>query len=413
MRSFKGSPDALPQKAFLVSSEYELKGCTVLKVGSKTELKLDLAKTISATSSIEVDPKERYFLPSSSIDNNFKETDITIESYDNQTLKSLSATIDDKAGDAVTAVIGTAIRLAAISAGVSIADLLRKPVADQRAALCAEQAVAALDRIKELEGKKKASAKAADVSALAPDLNEIDTAIAREKQRYLIHKELMHWVPTRGTLTLDLYPQEFIASQTWVTQEGIQQLKDSNQADSDGRILSLMTALSITPFLPLSTENFAGPPPTGFVVRAPAMAILRMCDEKCPTENSDVTKVLSATEHAVPQLGQYVVVPLTSKLFQNQTISLTMTADGVISKLGWKSNASGTAALQAVNTNLDAVAKAKTASDKAKADAGRPAASKDRDHANEVKDNNNAVADCLKAQKAVAEVGGTVTGSCQ
>ena len=93
-----------------------------MKVGNKSELKVDLAKTISVTPSIEVDPKERYYLPYSSIDNSFKETDITIESYDNQTLKSLSATINDKAGDAAAAVIGTAIRLAAISAGLPVSD---------------------------------------------------------------------------------------------------------------------------------------------------------------------------------------------------------------------------------------------------------------------------------------------------
>ena len=269
----------------------------------------------------------------------------------------------------------------------------------------------ALERVKELEGKKKAasttSAKAADASSSGPEVADIDRAIAREKQRYLVHKEFVRWVPTKqAVLTLNLYPQRFIDSRTWVTQKGIEELKNSKQTDSKGRILSLMTALSLTTLLPLSNETLSDPPPAGFVIRNPAMAILRMCDAKCPTEGDDVaTNVLSATEHAVPQLGQYVVVPLTSKLFQNQTINLTMTADGVISKLGWKSNASGTASLQAINTNLDAVAKAKTAADKAKADARTAAASKDRDHANEVKDNNNAVADCLKAQKAVEEAG--------
>jgi hypothetical protein len=106
-------------------------------------------------------------------------------------------------------------------------------------------------------------------------------------------------------------------------------------------------------------------------------------------------------------------MPLRNRLFENQTLVIGLSADGAITKLGVKSNATASAALSSISTDLEAINKAKTAEDKAKADARTAALAKDRDHANSVKADNSAVADCLAAQKALAAAGGKVVGTCQ
>lgn len=419
----EGIPYALPQKVFLISSVYELQGCSVdppEKTGDKPVFRLSLAKTVTPVPSTEVDPAERYYIPYESVRNAFKDADITIESYENQTLKSLSSTVEDKAGETVTAAVGTVIKIAAIAAGVSAADVARHgPTPSQlRESYCGKDAAQALDTIKKLMARKVAKKpSASDAVGSAADNADIDDQIARVKQLHLVHKEMLRWVPGKGRpMAIEVYPQDFISKHTWVTTNGIDALKNSGGSaiDASGRIIRLKSEVALyTSMLP-SNDLKESVPPKGFVVRSPALALLRVCDEGCPAaEEGDVSKVMFAAEHAVPQLGQYVIIPLKNRMFESQTISLALTTDGVLSKVGWKSSASGPAAVQALNTNLDAIAKAKTASDKAKADARAAAATKDRDHANAVKEDNNAVADCLKAQKAVADAGGTTTGHCQ
>src|SRR5438552_18057620 len=69
----EGIPYSLPQKAFSLAVEYELKDCFSVNRVIQVERKVTLA------SALVVDPAERYYVPYSSLRNWFKATDFTLE----------------------------------------------------------------------------------------------------------------------------------------------------------------------------------------------------------------------------------------------------------------------------------------------------------------------------------------------
>jgi hypothetical protein len=423
----EGIPYALPQKSFLITTEYSLADCTVkLTAEKKWTVVLETSQTIGVVPVTEVDQKHRFYIPYSTLRNAFKDTDITIESYDNQTLKSVSATVNDKTGETITAAIGTALRIATIATGVTSFDAatLQKEE-DLRKLYCGDEAIRALNEIKKLKGSGAAPAKAAGKADAkdAPKPADADAAaarIAQIKAQYLTHKEVLRWTPAKPqypqgttpnskTVSVEIYPKAFLDKEKWIKKAGI-----ATQDLDNGRIKRMITYVFLDLDEIIEPDPPLGDSPAGFVLRNAPTGLLRVCDAPCPAAfGGDVGNVLSAAEHVVPQLGRYVVMPLKNRAFENQTLVINLSADGAITKLGLKSNATAPAALTSLNADLEAINKAKAAHDKAKADAMTAAAAKDKDHANSVKDQNNAVAECLAAQQAVVDAGGTATGTCQ
>jgi hypothetical protein len=71
---------------------------------------------------------ERFYIPYSSIRNAFKDSDVSIESYDSGTLKSVSATITDKTGPAITGAVSTVLKVAELVASKAALHYLALPV---------------------------------------------------------------------------------------------------------------------------------------------------------------------------------------------------------------------------------------------------------------------------------------------
>ena len=102
-----------------------------------------------------------------------------------------------------------------------------------------------------------------------------------------------------------------------------------------------------------------------------------------------------------------------NRILENRTLVVNLSADGVITKVSIRASAAALAAANSLNTDLDALEKAKDARDKAKADAAQSALGKPKNDVQLIKDLNNAIAECLKAQAAVVAAGGTPPGTCQ
>jgi hypothetical protein len=409
----EGIPYYLPKKSFLVSAEYVLNQCD-LDTASPPNLTFRITKTITIVPLVEPDENEKFYIPYSSLRNAFKDTDITVENYDNLTLKSVNATVTDKTGETITALIGTSLRVASLAGGVNLLGRA-KSVAPQREDYCGVEAITRLDEYARLSALAAAGAKApADLAA------QVDAARAA-----LAFKQVLHWTPTKpkGELAqtrfeTTLYPSALVGPKRWITQDGIEALKARKDGetlvDKEGHIQALVTHIALDTLEAVSGDS--GPEffPNGFRLRNPVLGVLRACDVHCSTESSgDANNVLIAAEYAVPQLGDYIVMPLKNRVFEAQTLVITLSADGVITKMGLKSNATALAAATSVNADLDAIQKAKDARDKAKADAMQSALSKSKNDANQVKDENDAIAECRKAQAAVISAGGTPVGTCQ
>jgi hypothetical protein len=296
------------------------------------------------------------------------------------------------------------IRLAALGSGMALQQQQKIRTAEAPPPHCTDLATTTLAKIKAIQekGKDQTEQDAADIARLKLDVT---------------HKEYRAWTPAKPadrsqapkTFFIDIYPDKLFAK--WVTQSGQDALKEKGLF-ADGKLAKLGTRVALDfpmPVMP-DPEHL----PKGFLMRQGPLGLMRVCDDKCPDKiDSDATDVLKTEEQVVPQLGQYVVMPLRNRMFENQTLTIEVGVDGAITKLGLKNDASAAPALQTLNTNLDAITKAREAQEKAKADARTGALSAAKDNATRVGAEASAIADCLKAQEALRQLGGVPSGRCQ
>ncbi|CAE6869177.1 hypothetical protein R69658_08044 [Paraburkholderia aspalathi] len=424
-----GIPYSLPQKTFLVSAKYTITQCEV----KGKQLQVSATKQITITSETEPDPSERYYIPYSSLRNFFKDTDLTIQSFDNSTLKSMDATIADKTGPTITAVLGTALRIASLAGGVALTDaegalttesVCKADVVDALKAQSKQQAPGA--------GKTKSAAKP-KTSSGAGAASAPQAASQPGNDSPTTFSTVFLWRPQLSRSPQSAFSQPFYPHQIlkrWLTDAGYKLLNNPDQksdaveisdAGDDVILKSLKTELRIDLVAPQRQTALDGASTEGIILREPAYGLLQACDDTCPdpTTNGRTASeysthgVFYASEETVPQLGSYVILPLRNRMFETQTATIALSSDGAINKLGLKSNATAPEAASAVNTNLDSGKKALDARTKARTDAAASAANAAQDAAKQVTANNKAISDCLSGQKAVRDAGGTAVGLCQ
>ena len=272
----------------MVTVAYELKECT----DAAARPQVRASRTVTVAPTTQPDDNERFYIPYASLRNWFKDTNITVESYDNQTLKSVAGTITDKSGDAITSIVSSAIKLATIGAGVAPAAAAAVP----RPPRCNPIAVAALKALKDLKARDKPT--------------EQETAAIADLRSQLTHKEVVYWSPAKPnpvpdqrqsplTLAVTISPAGLVGGHgKWVT-------GDAAALDS----LTTMVQLTVNE----TVTADAATPPSGFLLRQGPSAILRVCEQACPIPTvdamgafrTDETQVLNTSVHVVPQLGNY------------------------------------------------------------------------------------------------------------
>jgi hypothetical protein len=402
--SVEGIPYALPNKIFLITVEYEVKECAV-KSG---KLLLDVNKTATATQLVE--PGEQFYIPYSSIQNAFKDNDLVVESFDNSTLKSVSAQVTDKTGPAIAAITGGALRLLTLSASpLLLATGEPKAKADQRLRklYCNERVVSVLDEINSLR-KAKTDESALKIERLRGTLK---------------FKQVVKWMPAKDSsvagyskVEKSIYPEYFLNDQTWLTAEGVKVLieKYSQKAiDPKYPLEQLLTHITIDLFRPIVADPTLPKVLPGLIIRNPTQGLLRICDGHCPVQEGAVDGVVGATDVIVPQLGDYVILPLRNRIFQDQKIELTLSASGALQKVGINSKATAAAAADSFNTNFDKVQTTHDALEKAKEDARAASASQIGTVASNTTKINEALTACFAAQEALKKAGGVPVGTCQ
>ena len=397
----EGIPYSLPNKSILVAVEYEVKDCSY----KSSKLYLDIKKIATATQLVE--PGEQFYIPYSSIRNAFKDTEVTVEAFDNSTLKSISAHVTDKTGPAIAAILGGTLRLAGLSASPPQLAALA-PDQFMRAQYCNDKVILALDKIAALKAGAKTDETASRIETLREDLK---------------FKHVVKWSPVKDRDSVGgtrpektVYPEHFLASQAWVTAAGHKALRDDyvkNAVDPKFPIESLVTHVTIDLSRPIRNDPLLGDVLPGLVVRNPAQGLLRVCDGHCPTQEGVVTGVVGATDVIVPQLGDYIVLPLKNRIFQDQKIELSLSESGALTKVGITSKATAAAAAESFNANFDQIKAFRDAREKATEDARTAASNQPTTVANKTAAANQALAACFAAQKALKEAGGVPVGTCQ
>lgn len=395
----EGIPYVLPKKSVLVAVEYEVQACHV----KDKILTLDVKKAATATQVTE--PDEHFYIPYASIRNVFKDIDITVESYDSTLLKSMSAHVIDKTGPAISALVGTALKLASFSTGKGPAPVDARSDDEQRKALCNPNLVRALNELARLKTQAQS--------------DDRDAAIAVQKG-LLKFKQVHKWTPrkpsagTQSTFTIQVYPAYLLAHR-WLTADGVDRLRayHAELSNPNAPIPAYVSQAKLELSRPTAADPELPNPTGGVVVRSPMTALLQVCDGLCPAPVDDVSGIVGAADIVVPQLGDYVVVPLHNRLFQDQKVELAVTEDGVLQKVGINSKATAGPAVDNLNSNLDQVKTFRDAREQAKEKARTDAANLSQTLAQKNTAINEAIKSCLEAQKALKDAGGTPVGTCQ
>jgi hypothetical protein len=394
----EGIPYSLPRKTFVLRVEYRLKECVPARGDAPAVVDIDRTTQLDAV--LEPDPAERYYVPYDSLRNAFKATDFTLESFENQTLKGVTATIDDKSASVISSVVSTAITLAPLLAPVATAAPpgevpLVPPAPPPAANPCKPEAVAALETLRHLRKEAARRVKApADTDRPAEEIEAETTRV----NALLTHRYSLSWTPVRGALSATIEPKEAIKE--WL-------LPASPVPD---RLSTTIEFVSADPLPPAATPVKL--PLDGLLLRMPVSGVVRICKGACPGGN-DASDIIDTKPHVIPQLGPYVVMPLRNRIFESNTMTLVIGETGVITKLGYKTSAIAETAASTLNTNAAAIQKALADREKARADARSAAEKANKDHADRVTEDNKAIADCLDAQRKLREAGGTPVGTCQ
>src|SRR5580765_7652671 len=274
----EGIAYALPQKTFIISAQYELRGCSYDEASGKPIL--SVKTTVNVVPTVEVDPSARYYIPYASLHGAFKDIDLTVQSYDNGTLKGLDLTQTDKTGETITAAIGVAARVATIAAGAAALEAAKpKPTA------CQDDVIKALDRVKALEVQIAALSKKDDAKAEKPDapasaasgaaakatkkggaavaaakapaapasaasaptisderlVDDLTMEMQRLRSSKLIFKEVHYWTPVRPSdgdpqrrFSVLVYPN-FDLKTAWMTGQAFGGIAESDLVEVDGK----------------------------------------------------------------------------------------------------------------------------------------------------------------------------------
>ena len=119
-QALPGIAYALPMLQYEIVTAYKIVECPQPARGATPESKLEVVVTPIAASDYVA--AERYVIDYRALTNLLKTTDFAIETYEGSgTLKSLNASIEDKTGEVVKAVVDTAISGATMLSGAPIA----------------------------------------------------------------------------------------------------------------------------------------------------------------------------------------------------------------------------------------------------------------------------------------------------
>lgn len=400
-------PYALPKKSILATATYVLTQCKTTT--NPVALLLDADVTINVTQANEVDESERYAIPYTELRSWIKEINFVVESYSNQTLKSFTGAINDQASAILTGAVGTAIKFGAL-AGVTA----EKPkqdfcTDDARAALVELEAVK--KRLKDIVNpptpvKPPAKPEPGQDALIA----ELTKRIGEITSKALTSKVYLSWSPQVSELVTGSGGRDVAAKtvtpekavQKWLTPEGQTWLRSHPLKDAQ----TIYIVIDVPAWSHPARKEESASVTDGLILRDPAVGLLRVCKGPCATPNEagvvSIDNVLSSAPVVVPQLGRKLVVPLRNTFAQNSSLEVTLSEDGVITKLGIKNASTLSQTATGLGSNADALKAAQDARDKAQAAAQT-----------KTRDDNKRLADCLEAQKTIAKDGGTPISVCQ
>lgn len=444
-------PYYLPRTAVTISGVLTLKKCETTHATAPDRtmthsLALEFDKAITVGTMTEPDENHRYYVDYESTRSWMKELKFTIETYPNRTLQSYSGELNDQAGAIAVAAAGAIINVAAV-AGIgrvpAISPLwnnlrdgtVKPPEYCEPTVLEALKKVAKHKADAEQAQKDRESALAQPAPSeahLVARLAHFDQKIAGAKAEIaklvgaapLARTFSAKWVPqpARDGVPSALHRFEIQTAQIashWLSDPGQSWLNSANPpADAhDNKAWTKARApVVLEIILDRPVAGTAGQAPLddagGLVVRDAVPGLLRVCDGACSNHQPGLSEMANEKTPrmaiALPQLGQLLVLPQRSALFENSQLSVKMNADGSIASVGYRTASTAATGLAGVSAaakdQMAATAAANTA-----ATATNAALAAQAQYPNVV---NQALFNCLDAANKIRAAGGTPV-ACQ
>jgi hypothetical protein len=279
---------------------------------------------VSIVESPVVDPTERYSIPITTLTAAWKTTSVSATLYENQTLHTFGATVEDRTGYVVKGVVGTALSIARIGVGA--------PTAAKGPALCQPGVYKALDVVREGQAK-----------LLDPSVDETARArwsglvVAARASLQITETYNFDPTPEKPALTGQPAPTKLLA--WFVNPQLIASARKEDQVRF-GRTTS--TAMRVNGVPTTVAPIPAALKSQGIIYREPAPVIVQVCPGSCDESapGQDGPEVLATLQTQAAQFGRYAAIPLVNKGFQKNNLALSFAANGRLESFTYGSESS-------------------------------------------------------------------------
>ncbi|WP_313223637.1 hypothetical protein [Pseudoxanthomonas mexicana] len=297
----------LPKQQFTVTATYRLESCPDANGDQKARARpLIIRQTASAVETSVPDPTQYHSIPLSAMTSRWKTTTLTGSLFENQVLRSVGITADDRTGAVVKSTLAVATSIARVSIGA--------PANERVASLCHDVTYRALEVV------ESSRTKLLDPSLDEKARNAVAAAALAAKAELKITRTFL-FEPT----TTELVKSESLSNEVlkWIATPAL--LAHTDEEGRQSYEGSIMTSIEVAPVLQADSSVDSKLLDRGVLYREPMPAIVRICAGVCGSDN---TRVLATLSTQVAQLGRHVVIPLENRVFQKNNISLAFHQNG-------------------------------------------------------------------------------------
>jgi hypothetical protein len=319
-----------------------------------------------------------YLIDFASFSSGLKQTSLTIDLYDNGTLKGINASITDRTAEVLEGLVKSGVAIARMVMGLptpsstepieAVDSLCRTDVSQNLMTLgTLTRSLKALTRQRDIyiATIQKIELLVTDQSSRA-ELNNILTSLDNsQKQLEVLEGKRKQIIGRLSAVSQEQFKPTFDNKQRLFPPPdemlyGWFKRQDPRVAEAKNKLTAVATIQVITD-PPGPKLNFTESCDKGLVYRNPAHAILHICQEQACIDASgnavQGVEVLHKLRTVVPQLGKLAKLPLRSLPFQTKTLTAAFAADGTLTKASSTSEAAAEKAAAALAASLPSVSK--------------------------------------------------------
>ena len=341
-----GSTYYLPQQTIRVAVTYELRSC---------EGKADVTKTASITTTNGVDGSAKFHVPANTLSSGNKTTSLTVATFDDGTLRSLGATVDDRTSEIVGGVVGSAGSIARIATGVAFNDgtsvncstdlndivakreTLVKNLRDSNMFKGEGERAGAIEALNRLNAATRITRNISFTPN--PNASAVDRVSRVANTSMSTERALTNWLDGTNAKSRDNYIKQLLGTTICIRpgQDGGAKVTANPMCGNDQLLIQ---------------DDVGNLPSSGLVYRDQKYVEVVVCNLTCGQNGSGI---VGRQQVALAQFGPWRTIELTSKPFQDKNVMASWTSAGRLTSLTIGSSSSLEALANSLNTSATSI----------------------------------------------------------